>query len=330
MRSGQGRRLAPLLAWLAVALAGPGQAATEIRPSEARAHVGEAVVVEGEVDNVVCSPLACLLSFEPGFAGLVIALPGSEVERFPEPKATYGGRRVRVNGTVTISNDRPRVELHDPASIEVVAGPRSRSAILSVERDAGSPSPLAAARPPVQVEAGSAAAPARPGLSARQAAVRLGLADEGEHAVGGTGWGEGERVAGSAGQDEGEVSVGVATEVRLLRQEIAALVARVVALEERLAMLDEELSSAQEMAAPGAEGGAAVGRAAPPASVVYGSTSPSLHRVKRGWTAARVRRVFGEPLEVTGVPPGPFVWHYEGGRALTVDERGRVVSSIGF
>src|SRR6188768_2925244 len=42
-------------------------------PAETRDHIGEAVVVEGHLDSVVCSPQACLLSFEPGFSGLIVS-----------------------------------------------------------------------------------------------------------------------------------------------------------------------------------------------------------------------------------------------------------------
>ena len=91
-----------------------------IEPKEAMSHLGEKVTVEGHVDSIVCSPMACLISFQTNFSGLVATIPGPAIARFPAAKETYSGKTVRVTGTVTAKNGRARIELTDPKSIELV------------------------------------------------------------------------------------------------------------------------------------------------------------------------------------------------------------------
>jgi hypothetical protein len=38
----------------------------------------------------------------------------------------------------------------------------------------------------------------------------------------------------------------------------------------------------------------------------------------------------GEPLHVESNPNGQYTWTYEGGRAVTIDARGVVLSAVGF
>src|SRR5581483_10582692 len=87
VRARQPRAVLAVVALLSAA--SPASAGQVVAPSDALSHVGESVVVEGHVDSVVCSPQACLLSFEPGFSGLVVAIPGDAVGAFPDPDATY-------------------------------------------------------------------------------------------------------------------------------------------------------------------------------------------------------------------------------------------------
>lgn len=153
------------------------RASTVVRPSEALEHLGESVVVEGQVDTVVCSPQACLLSFAPGFSGLVVAIPGDVVRSFPPPEATFESRRVRVRGIVADRGGRPRIEIRAPDAIELLEGAASQSTILSATADlsSGTSAPGATPAPPkadVQSEDGRKA---KPRLSAREAAAALGV-----------------------------------------------------------------------------------------------------------------------------------------------------------
>ncbi|MFM7142257.1 MAG: hypothetical protein ACKO2K_10145, partial [Alphaproteobacteria bacterium] len=82
-------RLAPTLGGVALVLAAGAATAAPIAPSQASRHVGQSVDVVGNAESVVCSPMACLISFEAGFSGLVVAIPGDAVAAFPDPEATY-------------------------------------------------------------------------------------------------------------------------------------------------------------------------------------------------------------------------------------------------
>ena len=307
-----------MLVALAIGILHPvAAAATAIRPADAAKHIGEEAVVEGPVESVVCSPLACLLSFEPGFSGLVVAIPGSELSRFPDPRATFEAQRVRVRGTIIERNGRPRIEVSDPGAITKLVAGESASTIVSTPAD---PPEVAAAKrarmlPPVTVPEPATAPVSAPRLSAEDAAARVGI-DPPSTAARGRAPAEG-------------TEIGVATELRLLRGEIAGLVERVAALEDQLAEADERLAYAEgAIAAAGVEPPPDV--RGPPSYVVSGELRPSMHRVRRGWRAERVIRLLGEPLRVTGNPPGPFTWYYDEGRAVTVNEHGLVVSAIGF
>ncbi len=263
------------------------------------------------MESVACSPQACLLSFEPGFGGLIVAITGPVAARLPDPKGTYEGRRIRARGVVGERGGRPRIEVLDAASIETLDGPRSASTILSASVDGralvaggGSAAPAGATPSP--------GAPAA--LAAQEAAARLGLPS----------------VPGEAPDREAEVGVSLSAEMQLLRQEIAGLLGQVAALEDRVAALDDRLAEAEEALAAASGGGDGPAVGGLPSYVVPGSSSPTLHRVRRGWTAERVVRVFGEPLRVSGEAPGPVTWYYDQGRAVTIDRYGRVVSAVGF
>jgi hypothetical protein len=82
--------------------------------------------------------------------------------------------------------------------------------------------------------------------------------------------------------------------------------------------------------------------AEPQAPVYRGPAVPRLERyvvparrgleakVRTGWSAERLVRELGEPAQVTGLSSGGAIWTYADGRSVTVDEKGRVVSSMGF
>jgi len=64
--------------------------------------------------------------------------------------------------------------------------------------------------------------------------------------------------------------------------------------------------------------------------VVSGDDSNRVQRITRGWSSERVLRALGAPVNTTTEANGYMTWYYGNGRAVTLDSRGRVVSSIGF
>jgi hypothetical protein len=67
-----------------------------------------------------------------------------------------------------------------------------------------------------------------------------------------------------------------------------------------------------------------------PDYVVSGDASTRLQSVKRGWTSERLLRAIGPPVNTVTEANGYMTWYYANGRAVTLDPRGRVSSSIGF
>jgi hypothetical protein len=302
--------------------AGLAPAASVLSPSEAGEHVGEAVVVEGHLDTVVCSPQACLLSFEPGFSGLVAAIPGDAVARFRDPEALEA-RRVRVSGVVADRGGRPRIELREPSALEVVDGSAAATVLGARSTTAGGNAE--GSRPPSAAGAGAAGSTPERRVEVHVDGVAGAASLTPDEA--------GRRLGLAAPASAGEAAVGADAEIRLLRQDLAAMSARLAGLETALAQLDGRLADVEQIADQATiaeEGAGSAPSGGLPSYVVPGSTAPSLHRIGRGWTIQRVIRVLGEPMQVAGHPPGPYTWYYDGGRALTVNEYGRVVSAVGF
>jgi hypothetical protein len=101
---------------------------------EAGTRVGQVVTVEGEVQSARIAGDSCILEFaaDPAAFRAVLLLPlfGSGPEH---PEQVYPGRRVRVTGRVQRFHGRPEVVLRGPGQVELV--------------DAGSAAPPA--EPPV-------------------------------------------------------------------------------------------------------------------------------------------------------------------------------------
>jgi len=112
---------------LVVALPALGAAETTIAWDEADKHVGEEATIEGLVVGVHCSPLSCLLAFEPTYnrftavveARSFDALPPAELER------RYRGKRVLVHGTIRKNDGKPEIEVASPEAL-TLAGTRRR------------------------------------------------------------------------------------------------------------------------------------------------------------------------------------------------------------
>lgn len=344
------RVLAPLAALLAILAVPARVAAQAISAADAAAHVGEEVTVEGEVPAVVCSPLACLLSFTPDYSGLVASIPGDVKRTFPPPKETYAMHRVRVHGVVVNKNGRPRIEVRNPADLQVIdrgnggRAPVVLDAPLSGD-DGGGVGPATAAQalaspggatiPAERTEAATAppVVDAPPPDVPRQRASRSRVIDPGQittHVGGPRAPEERPRGESLVARLTGDAGDAAAVEASSLRQEVAKLEQQNAELRDAVVALDQRLAALEQ--AQGARL-AGTGAAAMPEThdyVVSADDSNRLAHVTRGWNSERVLRVLGAPLNTVTEANGFMVWYYSNGRAITLDARGRVVSSIGF
>lgn len=323
-----------------------------IAADEAARHVGENVTVEGDVATVICSPLACLVSFTADYSGLAASIPGDVVSRFPSPKETYANRRVRVRGTVVDRNGRPRIEVTDPAALQVVGSgggasmTTSGSAAAPAVRVDPSASVKVTTDPPPIGDTGEGAAPADVGVPPPPPVARAAAPSDGAAAasrsrvidpgvvtsrIGGPrppapepprGESLVSRLTGGAADAAAVESRSLEQRVEQLQQENANLVAAVQELEERLTVLEQSGgrgSNVNEEDLP-----------VTPDYVVSGDPSTRLQAVKRGWSSERLLRAIGPPVNTVTEANGFMTWYYANGRAVTLDPRGRVSSSVGF
>jgi hypothetical protein len=116
------QRVFPLLVLALSLTAAPAAADEPIAWDEAAKHVGERKTVEGRVVDVHCSPLACLLAFEPSFNGFTAVIQAARFERFPPERVQreYPGQRVRVTGTIKTIDSKPEIIVDDPAALVVL------------------------------------------------------------------------------------------------------------------------------------------------------------------------------------------------------------------
>jgi hypothetical protein len=108
---------------LAVALALPARAAdTVVQWDAAEQHIGEQVVVEGRVMGVHCSPLSCLLAFDPTFNRFTAVVQAKDFKTFPPDQldARYSGRRVRVRGTIVDRDRKPEIVVSSADDLKLV------------------------------------------------------------------------------------------------------------------------------------------------------------------------------------------------------------------
>jgi hypothetical protein len=323
---------------LGVALGAPGRASAQvIRPEEAGAHVGEVVTVEGEVPTVVCSPLACLLSFTTDYSGLVASIPGALLAGFPPPKETYTARRVRIRGTVTDRNGKPRIEIADPRDIALLDGTSGRTAAVVPPEEAPvritvSPPPRAGpasgAEPDQESPGLVRPAPEDDGGTTRSRVIDPGRVTKRfggprEPSAQPSGDSVVSTLTGGAGDAAAIEARALQQQITELRRENADLSATVAALEERLVVLEQSggrpVHGVEEGALPHL-----------PEYVVSGAGATRLQHVKRGWSSERVLRALGAPRNTVTEANGYMTWYYADGRAVTLDPRGRVASSIGF
>lgn len=368
------------LALIAVLLATSPAAAQIIAAEEAGRHVGESVTVEGDVATVICSPLACLVSFTADYSGLAASIPGDVVSRFPSPKETYANRRVRVRGTVVDRNGRPRIEVTDPAALQVVgaggggsvtASTADRVPVVRVDPSTRvtvttDPPPMADGSAAAGGSGGSGSAaggngtgaaadaggsgagttadvvapPAPPAPAPRPAGPADGAAGPSRSRVidpgtltsriGGPrppapearGPSLVSRLTGGSADAAAVESRSLEQRVDQLQQENANLIGALQELEERLTVLEQSGGRARTVNEEDLP--------YTPDYVVPGEASTRLQAVKRGWSSERLLRALGPPLNTVTEANGFMTWYYANGRAVTLDPRGRVSSSIGF
>ena len=92
---------------------------------EADKHVGEETTVEGRVVDVHCSPLSCLLAFEPSYNRFTAVIQAQSFDVMPpsELQQRYGGKNVRVHGRIENRDGKPEIVVDRPDAI-ALAGPR--------------------------------------------------------------------------------------------------------------------------------------------------------------------------------------------------------------
>jgi len=122
------RRAYVLLAALFVAVALPVYADEGIPWDEADKHVGEEATVEGRVVDVHCSPLSCLLAFEPSFNRFTAVVQAERFDAMPpdQIEQRFKGKNVRVHGTIQERDGKPEIVITGPEAIAIGGGGRRR------------------------------------------------------------------------------------------------------------------------------------------------------------------------------------------------------------
>jgi hypothetical protein len=115
---------------LVLALVLPAAAAdTPIGWEDAEKHVGEEATVEGRILGIHCSPLSCLLAFEPTFNRFTAVIQAESFGAFPpedQLRSRYEGRRARVHGTIRERDKKPEIVLAKPEDLALAQSPREK------------------------------------------------------------------------------------------------------------------------------------------------------------------------------------------------------------
>ena len=93
---------------------------------QAEDHIGDEVTVEGRVLGVHCSPLSCLLAFEPTFNRFTAVVQASSFADFPpdEVDRRFNGQRVRVRGKVVERDSKPEIIVGKKEDLSLVGESR--------------------------------------------------------------------------------------------------------------------------------------------------------------------------------------------------------------
>ena len=85
-------------------------------------HEGREITVEGEIVRTYRSRHNLYLNFHPNWKRyLSVVVPDEELARFPRsPETFYRGKRIRVTGTVSLSQGAPQIVVRSPEAIAVL------------------------------------------------------------------------------------------------------------------------------------------------------------------------------------------------------------------
>jgi hypothetical protein len=118
------------LALVVLLAATPVAAADEpISWEDAGKHVGEEATVEGRVVGVHCSPLSCLLAFEPTFNGFTAVVQAESFDVLPpdDLERRWSGKRVRVHGRIEERDGKPEIVVQSPDAIAPAGRARAQA-----------------------------------------------------------------------------------------------------------------------------------------------------------------------------------------------------------
>lgn len=316
-RARQPARWSTLRVALAVVFLVPSLA-NGIPASEAVNHVGESVTIEGFVQQVMCSPRACLMSFEAGWAGFVATVPSGALDRIGDVKR-FERRSVRLRGVVEDRQGKLRLELTDPSRIELMEGGLGRGSHV-VKTDEK-----------ISEKAGTGDVPRqRAGPSAPQVKTRVqvsgGLADGGATSQLSSIVRDLEEEAAVSGTAGGDRASHLAVEG--LRDRVAMQAHTIQTLEEELAQMRERLSDLEERPMPSLSD---LDEPAPAVDpwIVPAKRRLKLTRPRTGWSTKRLLRELGSPREVKELSSDTTLWIYGVNQSVTV-KRGRVLTASGF
>ena len=106
----------------------PALASKVIKWDQAERHVGEEVTVDGRVLGVHCSPLSCLLAFDPTFNRFTAIVQARNFDTFPPQDfdRLYSGKRVRVRGKIQTRDGKPEIVVEQPDQLSLVHAERNK------------------------------------------------------------------------------------------------------------------------------------------------------------------------------------------------------------
>lgn len=108
-----------------------------IQWDEAEKHVGEEATVEGTIVGVHCSPLSCLLAFEPSFNRFTAVIQARNFEDIPpdDLERRWAGKRVRVHGKIEQRDGKPEITVEKPEQLGLTLGAKRREERQAEKRE---------------------------------------------------------------------------------------------------------------------------------------------------------------------------------------------------
>jgi hypothetical protein len=95
---------------------------------ETEQHIGEEATVEGRILGVHCSPLSCVLAFDPSFSRFRVVIQARRFTVFPPEQLSdrYSGKRVHVHGKIAQGGGHPEISIDRPDDLTVMVAERRR------------------------------------------------------------------------------------------------------------------------------------------------------------------------------------------------------------